>query len=707
MAQRTVPAGPAHVIPSSAPGWAPVWGLPLAAGLLVLLVGYLAAAHRPEESSVALWWPVAGVSVGAYAVAWRRQQRLTVLAALALGVFGAELVAGYSPAASLWLALANIADPVLCIGLLSRVLPDLRLRDARDFARFCTAALAGVLATAAIAATPVHLLLEADVWTVMRAVVPSHLSAVLVIAPLALLAPRRPAPAGRVETTVQVTTLVLVTLWVFAPGQDLPFTFLCIGFLIWGAARVSAPVMWSEVVLVAVIGAVTTTWGWGSYAAAVTAYRLPPETMATLLDVMILGVPLAVWPLWLAMDVHRASLAEVRESRELLDSVLEGATGTAIVGAGLDGTITSWNTGAERVFGWSAPQVVGLRSVTALRTAPAERSLDALVAPLLAGRAWVDQDWECSRADGRQVTVAVRVTARRSADDAVLGWIVVGEDVTEKRRTERALQDALERERQAVQRLEDLDAVKTAFVQSVSHELRTPMTSVLGYTDMLMEERAGDLNDRQRRMLTSVARNGRRLLTLIEDLLLLSRVEQRSPTAVTERLDLRTSVQRGCEAVAPQAESASVRLATGLGPGPTPVIGDPDQLERLTVNLVGNAVKFSPAGSTVEVSVATRDGEAVLTVSDRGMGVPEDEVARLFERFFRSSNAQRAEVQGSGLGLAIVKEVVDHHDGQVEVESEEGVGTTVRVRLPLQAPTPTGPRAHPDSTRADTTVGTT
>ena len=684
-------AAPGHVIPSSAPGWAPAWGLPLASAALVLLVGYLAAAHRPLESSVALWWPVAGVSVGAYAVAWRRRQRAAVLAALGLGVLGAELLAGYTPAASLWLALANLADPVVCVGLLSRVLPDLRLRDARDFARFCTAALVGVLATAVVAAMPVHLLLEADVWTVMRAVVPSHLSAVLVIAPLALLAPRRPAPAGRLETTAQVTTLVLVTVWVFAPGQDLPFTFLCIGFLIWGAARVSALALWGQVVLVAVIAALATTWGWGTYAATVAAYRLPPETMATLLDVMIAGIALAVWPLWLAMDVHRASLAEVRESRELLDSVLEGATGTAIVGAGLDGTVTSWNTGAERVFGWPAAQVVGLRSVTALRTAPVEPSLDALVAPLLAGRAWVDQDWECSRGDGRQVTVAVRVTARRSADGAVLGWIVVGEDVTEKRRTERALQDALERERQAVQRLEDLDAAKSTFVQSVSHELRTPMTSVLGYTDMLLEQRAGDdLNDRQRRMLVSVSRNGRRLLTLIEDLLLLSRVETRAFTAVTERLDLRTSVRRGCEAVAPQAEAASVHLETDLGPGAVPVIGDADQLERLTVNLVGNAVKFSPAGSTVRVCVTARDGEAVLTVSDQGMGIPQDEVARLFERFFRSSNARRAEVQGSGLGLAIAKEVVDRHDGQVEVESQEGAGTTFLVRLPLQAPVRSG-----------------
>src|ERR671920_2412418 len=115
-----------------------------------------------------------------------------------------------------------------------------------------------------------------------------------------------------------------------------------------------------------------------------------------------------------------------------------------------------------------------------------------------------------------------------------------------------------------------------------------------------------------------------------------------------------------------------------------PVLGDLEQLERVTVNLLGNAVKFS-AGGSVAVAVDREDGEAVLTIADQGMGIPAAEAAHLFERFFRSSNAQRAEVQGSGLGLVIVKEIVDHHDGRIEVESEEGAGTTVRVRLPLAA----------------------
>ena len=669
-------------------GGAARWALPLATGVAVLVLGFVAARFRPDGSGVAVWWPPAGVAVAAYVVGWRRGQRVAVLASVGLGVLGAELLAGYSVVLSTCYALANLANPVVCVAVLARLVPTLRIRDAWGYAKLFLAALAAATVTAAGAAATVHLVVGDDPWPAFRAVLPSHLSAILVIAPVALLTARR-SPAGRLETVVQFSTTLLVTSYVLSPWQELPLSFLCLGFLLWGAARVSTVVLWTEVVLFATIAAVFATIGGGGYQATLDAYRLAPETLATLLDTMLAGIALAVYPLALAMDVHRSSLAEVRESRELLDSVLSGAAGTAILRVDLDGTVSSWNDGAEQVFGWSAAQVCGVRSLVWLQAAPQPGdAFTRLVAPLREGAAWVDVDWECARQHAGPITAALRVTARRSSEGAIVGWVALARDVTERRQADRAMRVALERERMAVQRLEELDAVKTSFVQSVSHELRTPLTSVLGYTDLLAAEHLGPLNDQQRKMLGSVSRNGRRLLVLIEDLLMLARVEQRSFSVEAERLDLREAVQRGCDTVGPQAEAASVRLEVDLSPDPLPVIGDADQLERLTVNLLGNAVKFSPAGSVVRVVVDRQGGEAVLTVADRGMGFPEDELGRLFERFFRSSNARRAEIQGSGLGLAIVKEVVDHHEGRVDVASEEGVGTTVRARLPLQAVTP-------------------
>ena len=670
------------------------WTLPLATGVVVLVLGFVAARYRPEGSGVAIWWPPAGVAVAAYVLGWRRGQRPAVLASIGLGVLGAELLADYSLLLSACYAVANLANPVVCVWLLAKLTPTLAIRDARGYAKLFLAAITAATVTATVAATVMHLVVGGDPWPTFRAVLPSHLSAILVIAPVVLLTPRR-APAGRVETVLQFSTTLLVTAYVLSPWQELPLSFLCLGFLIWGAARVSTTVFWAEVVVFATLAAVFATIGGGGYQATLEAYQLAPETLATLLDTMLAGIALAVYPLALAMDVHRSSLAEVRESRELLDSVLAGAAGTAILRVDLDGTISSWNAGAEQVFGWSVSQVCGVRSLVSLQASPQpDDAFGRLVAPLLEGSAWVDVDWECARQHTGTITAAFRVTARRSSEGAVVGWVALARDVTERRQADRALRVALERERLAVERLEELDAVKSSFVQSVSHELRTPLTSVLGYTDLLAAEHLGPLNDQQRKMLGSVSRNGRRLLVLIEDLLMLARVEQRAFSVEAERLDLREAVRRGADTVGPQAEAASVRLEVDLSPDPVPVIGDAEQLERLTVNLLGNAVKFSPAGGVVRVTVDPQDGEAVLTVADRGMGIPADERDRLFERFVRSSNARRAEVQGSGLGMAIVKEVVDHHEGRVDVESEEGLGTTVRARLPLQAATPTPSTSH-------------
>jgi len=692
VAPEARPDGPRVDRGGAAPARGGRWLLPFATALLVFVLAFIAGKYRFGGSTVAIWWPAAGVAVAAYAVAWRRrQQRAAVLVAVVVSVFAGELLAGYDLDVSFFYALANLANPVLCVWLFSRTTPTLRIRDARDYAQFCLAAFFAATVTAGIASLIVCVFIDDDPWAAYGAVLPSHLSAILVIAPIVLLAPWRQAPAGRLETALQVASTLSITFYVFAPYQKLPVAYLCVGFLVWGATRVSATWLHLQVVLVAVIAAVGTSLGFGDYAADLQGHSLHPEASATLLDVMLIGIALAVYPLALAREVHRSSLAEAQESRELLDSVLTGATGNAIIGADLDGVIQSWNSGAERIFGFPARDVCGRRTLGTLRGATPTRAsgrglepeLAALVAPLTTGSDWVDQDWECVRQDGRRITVAFRLTARRSADGEVLGWIAVGGDVTEKRRTERALKDALERDRQAVQRLEELDAVKTSFVHSVSHELRTPMTNVLGYTDMLLEEQLGAVNPSQRKMLMSVSRNGRRLHKLIEDLLTLSRIEQGSFTALTERVDLRTAVSRGCKAIASQAEAASVRFEIDLGEDPAPVHGDLEQLERITVNLLGNAVKFS-AGGSVAVAVDRGDGEAVLTIADQGMGIPSAEAAQLFERFFRSSNAQRAEVQGSGLGLVIVKEIVDYHHGRIEVDSEEGAGTTVRVRLPLQ-----------------------
>ena len=241
---------------------------------------------------------------------------------------------------------------------------------------------------------------------------------------------------------------------------------------------------------------------------------------------------------------------------------------------------------------------------------------------------------------------------------------------------------AFEQQQHVVDKLRQLDHEKSGFISTVSHELRTPLTSIIGYVELLDEGDAGDLTPDQAGLLNTVVRNSHRLLELIEDLLLLSSIEagtftmDRSPVAVGR------VVAEVVNTLGPQfrARSLDLTLYTEVETGA--VMGDARQLERVMLNLLGNAVKFTQPGGTVTVSVSNRGEWLEIIVADDGIGIPVADQPRLFERFFRSSNAEVSAIKGTGLGLAITKTIVERHHGTVTVESWPGVGSTFRVRLP-------------------------
>jgi signal transduction histidine kinase len=237
------------------------------------------------------------------------------------------------------------------------------------------------------------------------------------------------------------------------------------------------------------------------------------------------------------------------------------------------------------------------------------------------------------------------------------------------------------REEELLARLRALDAAKTDFMATVSHELRTPLTSISGYVELLRDADPGELTDAQERMLEVIARNARRLRELIEDILTLSRIESGGFRSEPGEVDLAKVIDRALIEIGPAAAKASVGLHAEVR-GPLPLRGDGVQLDRVLANLLGNAVKFTPAAGTVTVHARQDAGETVLVVADTGMGIPAEEQQALFVRFFRATNAIRQAVPGTGLGLAICRKIVDNHGGTIDVDSTENVGTTITVRLP-------------------------
>jgi two-component system, OmpR family, sensor kinase len=233
---------------------------------------------------------------------------------------------------------------------------------------------------------------------------------------------------------------------------------------------------------------------------------------------------------------------------------------------------------------------------------------------------------------------------------------------------------------EVVERLEELDRQKSEFVSIVSHELRTPLTSIIGYLEMLQDGDAGELTDDQLALLVVGQRNAGRLLALIEDMLTLSRIESGTMRRVVAPVDVRGIVEDVTDELRPRLAGRDLRLTVDVEPAV--VDGDRDQLERVLFNLVGNALKFTPDGGEVAVTAQRRDDEVVLAVRDSGIGIPPDELDRLFERFYRASTATERSIPGTGLGLAITGLLVEQHGGHIEVASEPGGGTTFTVHLP-------------------------
>ncbi len=240
-----------------------------------------------------------------------------------------------------------------------------------------------------------------------------------------------------------------------------------------------------------------------------------------------------------------------------------------------------------------------------------------------------------------------------------------------------------ENQHRVVERLEQLDRDKTTFMSNVSHELRTPLTSIMGYLELLQDGDAGELSRDQLGLLGTIDRNSKRLLDLIEDLLILSRIEGGMFTMDQAPVEVASALQEVLTSLRPQYRSRSVDLVVEAAPDLGTVVGDERQLERVLLNLLSNAVKFTAPGGRVVVEGRIDGAVVEVSVADNGIGIPHDEQHRLFERFFRSSTAQAQAIQGTGLGLAISKTIVERHGGTLHAASTPDVGTTFVVRFPL------------------------
>ncbi len=385
-------------------------------------------------------------------------------------------------------------------------------------------------------------------------------------------------------------------------------------------------------------------------------------------------------------------LTAERTAAGLNRHLLEAAASIAMIGIDPDGLITVFNTGAANLLGHDQQDIIGTPFIDLLDPAQlAERCtgdtaaerFDDLVDGLETAGESRARDWTWIGADGRGHIVSTTLSIAADSFAARVGYLCVGRDVTESRASQEMLVSALEKERLAVERMRRLDEAKNDFVSTVSHELRTPVTSIVGYTEVLEDGDVVTPAPEQLPMLESIARNGQRLISLCDDLLTLSGLDSGALRFERGAIDLRTIIPAAEDAVRPLLRNRDLAVTYDTDHDPVLVLGDRGQLERVVTNLVGNAVKFTEDGGRIECRSSVHENEAWLTVSDTGIGIPVEEQADLFQRFFRSSTAQKRAIQGTGLGLSIVAAIVAAHGGRIDVRSAHLEGTTFTVRLPL------------------------
>jgi signal transduction histidine kinase len=254
----------------------------------------------------------------------------------------------------------------------------------------------------------------------------------------------------------------------------------------------------------------------------------------------------------------------------------------------------------------------------------------------------------------------------------------------------RLFQEIQEKSRQletANERLKELDRLKSDFVSNVSHELRTPLTAIKGAVDLLLREVPGPLNENQTHYLSRVRSNTQHLAGLINDLLDLSKIEEGKIQLDAGRVSLGGLVHEVMETVKPMAAEKPVVLEVD-GPAPSVLVwADRDKVTQVLMNLIGNAIKFTPPQGRVTVS-ASRDGTewAQVSINDNGPGISAEECQKIFQKFYQVSEGGGLKPKGTGLGLAISKALVELHGGKIWVESEEGRGSTFSFTLPVSAP---------------------
>jgi PAS domain S-box-containing protein len=669
----------------------------IALAALYIVAARVGLAMDAVAGFATLVWPPSGIALAALLL---RGHRLWPGVMIGAGV--ANVLTGAPILVALGIASGNTLEALLGAYVLRR-LPGFRtsldrLRDVLGL--IVLAAMLSTMVSATIGVASLYLggiVSAAQFAPTWQAWWLGDLIGDLLVAPALLVwasAPRVRLPRRALEAAALSVSVIVVSLLIFGrPATMRADTFqqayLVFPPLVWAALRFEQRGAASTAFIVSLFAVWGTATGHGPFVRLALhegLFALQTFMGVTAATFLVLGASIAERRLAI-LDVHTAIaeqqrlLAERDIAHQRLITVLEQSPVAIGIAEAPSGRFIFVNDEAGRLLGRRPtvskagdPEGGGWEGLHAdgRKIAPHEWPL---ARAMRQGEIVRNEVIRVVRADGSAIDVAVNSAPVRDGDGRIIAGVVIFWDVTAERKTEEELRIAHETVAAA-------NRAKAEFFAVMSHELRTPLNAIAGYVEVLALGIQGPLTEQQRDSLDRIQRNQRHLLSLIDDVLIFSKIEADHLSVELKHVRVREALDELEPLVAPELQRKMLTLACGACDSSLSVRADPEKLRQILLNLVGNAIKFTPAGGRITVS-AVRDGDTVrISVTDTGIGIPTDQLARVFEPFFQVERGPTRRFPGVGLGLAIANDLARAMRGDVRVESRVAEGTTVSLALP-------------------------
>lgn len=668
--------------------------------LAYFVAGRLGLTLAFVHASASAVWPATGVALAA-ALLFGPQ----VWPAIAAGAFLVNITTSGSIVASAGIALGNTLEALVCVWLLRAYGGPSCVLSAYGVFRLAGAAMLGAALSAAIGLASLALgglLGPTDPGSVWITWWLGDVTGAILVAPLILVvagAPREPLTRRReIELAALLLTVVTVGVVVFVyPAFRLPTAYFTIPALLWAAFRYGPHETAVGCALVSALALSGTVNGSGPFGAYPPHLALPlVQGFTAVLTVIMIAASVEV-------ATRRARDAEVRRFTEVLEQRVRAETEEArraharLAEAQEVAHVGSWewNIATNEVW-WSeelfriygvTPTTFGASYEGFLRLVhPDDRDgVDRTVRDALERREPFSFEHRIVRTDGSTRHLYARGHVVCAPDGTPLRMTGIGQDISERKQAEEARAQLI-LEQAARRQAEEASRSKDAFLASLSHELRTPLNAILGWAQMLQH---GSLDDRARvRAIETIYRNALAEQRLVSDILDVSRIASGRFPIRLSAVPFTAMSESAVDAMRPAAALKAVRLELEVAPPVDVVCGDEARLRQVLMNLLDNAIKFSPPGACVQVRAARRDDWIDLTVVDEGPGIEPEFLPHVFEPFTQSDASTTRQHAGLGLGLSIVQRIVELHDGMVTAENRsDRSGAIFTVTLPVAVST--------------------